>query len=1325
MDIDRHKRPRLAHGKSPRRRGGYELPRTALRGGDPLRGGSGAGHAGRRSVSWAMGASLKASGALRTFAQGARHLVIVMALVVLAQVSNLMACAPTAALAEGGSDPRTVTMDGGTTSRHALDGQEAYCCNSYRNSPPNGTVLTNWSSGPLALDYVLYHSDGGPSDASPHYPWDVAKWVVWAIMEGDTSELDYYADGVTPNPTSALNHRLYDEAMAYQDAGGGGAEQGCSRVYAPPSDTDYQPIALCVPQTGRIELSKASALESVSGAGACYALDGAEFGVYRDEACDALVTTLVTDGEGYAASGSLAKGTYWVREVAAPCGYAADPTVYEVEVGAGAIAAVNGGPVRNAPVYAQVDALVCKADAVLSDLGEKGRPQGGATLGGARFAVTRYDNVLGSTEGQLDRSWVIETDSTGVARFTNDGIVAGDEPYRDADGNAVLPLGTYTVEEISAPEGYLLSDAEVRVFTVTQDGPEAVASVGTGEGAQVVPDDEAFLTFGDHVMRGGVRIGKVDAQRGDRVPQGAATLEGATIAVELEDGSPVVVGGTSYAVGDVILTLTTGADGVAQTERDALPYGNYVAYETEPSDGYVLTGRDKWASHFQIREDGQIVDLSGADSSLPQTVRRGDLRYVKVDGSSMARLSNVAFLVESLTTGERHVMVTDRNGYCSTESGFNAHSSNTNGNDRALVVDERGRTSVDEELLDASTGIWFSGGTDTEVAVDDRMGALPYDTYRVQELRSAANTGLDLVSFEVRITRDHHTVEGGTVSDQPSPRLATQLAVIGSAEGTQRLSLSDTVLLSNLRCDETEYEVRGTLHLVGDDGEDLGPLEGATATVTFVPASPSETVEVPLELDASELRGRSVVAFEELWCGGELVASHADIADPDQTVSIPQIRTRLTDQAEAKEVDGSSTVTLVDTVSYEGLTPGKAYALLGTLVDKETGSAIEDADGEPVTAQAFVMPESPSGTATVTFTFDGLPHRGKTLVAFETLLHEGIELAVHADIEDEAQAVTIPRVTTEAVDADDGDREVFASEKASIVDTVTYEGLEAGASYVAIATLVDHETGDPIQVGGKEVMREVPFVAEEPDGTIEVVFELDARELSGRCVTVFETLARDGRQVASHRDLASDEQTVRFPGIRTSAKAGDGSKALSASNKQTIVDTVSYEGLTPGKAYRASGVLHVRDADGRDLGPARDSDGSLISASAGFTPETSTGTVDVTFELDASGFAGKDLVVFELVLDARSGSTVATHEDISDEGQSVTVGRPPATPPDKGTKLPQTGDARVPMTALLLLLGAAGFAIGLGSYLRKKDDERRRTIHIRTRRARLLRQDRP
>lgn len=116
------------------------------------------------------------------------------------------------------------------------------------------------------------------------------------------------------------------------------------------------------------------------------------------------------------------------------------------------------------------------------------------------------------------------------------------------------------------------------------------------------------------------------------------------------------------------------------------------------------------------------------------------------------------FRITSKTTKESHVAVTDDNGYFSTESSINAHSNNTNAND----------SHIEDEAYDSSAGIWFGLNEAGEnVEVDDELGALPYDTYLVEELRCKANEKHELVpEFEIRISVDQRLIKLGTVTDE-------------------------------------------------------------------------------------------------------------------------------------------------------------------------------------------------------------------------------------------------------------------------------------------------------------------------------------------------------------------------------------------------------------------------------------------------------------------------------------------------------------------------------------------------------------------------------
>ncbi|WP_337110792.1 VaFE repeat-containing surface-anchored protein, partial [Prescottella equi] len=95
----------------------------------------------------------------------------------------------------------------------------------------------------------------------------------------------------------------------------------------------------------------------------------------------------------------------------------------------------------------------------------------------------------------------------------------------------------------------------------------------------------------------------------------------------------------------------------------------------------------------------------------------------------------------------------------------------------------------------------------------------------------------------------------------------------------------------------------------------------------------------------------------------------------------------------------------------------------------------------------------------------------------------------------------------------------------------------------------------------------------------------------------------------------------------------------------TVVDTVAYQGLTPGQTYDLTGEVRAAPAGER----------TGITATASFTAESASGTTAVTFEItadQATEYAGQDLVVFEyLTLD---GAAVAEHTDPTDQAQTFT-----------------------------------------------------------------------
>lgn len=317
-------------------------------------------------------------------------------------------------------------------------------------------------------------------------------------------------------------------------------------------------------------------------------------------------------------------------------------------------------------------------------------------------------------------------------------------------------------------------------------------------------------------------------------------------------------------------------------------------------------------------------------------------------------------------------------------------------------------------------------------------------------------------------------------------------------------------------------------------------------------------------------------------------------------------------------------------------------------MDKATGEAVQ-VDGQPVTAETVFIPEAADGSVTVTFTFNAISLKAKSVVVFESLLHNGREIASHADIEDEGQTVSFaePKIGTKAT-GKNGEKELSLSAATTIVDTVKYENLAVGQEYTLKGTLMDKSTGKPVLVDEKEVTAQTAFKPEQPNGTVEVTFTFDASALAGKQVVVFERLYIGDAEIAAHTDIEDKGQTVSFtePKIGTSASGKDGEKQLAISKTVTIIDKVKYEGLTIGEKYTLKGVL-MDKASGKALLV----DGKAVTAETSFTPEKADGSVEVIFTFDASALKGKEVVVFERLYIGEN--EIASHTDIEDKNQTV------------------------------------------------------------------------
>ena len=859
-------------------------------------------------------------------------------------------------------------------------------------------------------------------------------------------------------------------------------------------------------------------------------------------------------------------------------------------------------------------------------------PQGGASLEGIAFSIINDNEntvkVDGKTYAKGETVKVITTDAKGFA----------------TTGADTLPYGDYIIRETKTNGSYLNTSAEMRV--------------------QVREDGKVYsFSAEDDVERGGVRLVKTDSETGSD-PQNGLSFDGTQFELKSLNDNPIIVDGKTYAKNQVIDTLVI-KDGQAVTDPHMLPYGTYSVQEVKAPEGYLL---DDTVHEFRIVDDGVLVNPIDHDGSIENQIMRSDLEFTKKGEDGQDRLAGVAFKLTSEATGESHVVVTDENGYFSSASSWNKHTHDTNGNDWALKADGV----IDSSKLDAAAGVWFG-----DAEADDSKGALPYGTYAIEELRCTANEGYQLIETTVIVSRDGKVYDFGTLVDVKASitTKAYDPTDGDSLVGMGEVKVSDKVTYANL-FPNRDYKLTAELH-DSATGDILLDASGHPISVEkhFTAQSPTGFETVEFTIDTISIGGKTVTVYERLYDdGGSLIAEHADKSDVNQqvTVIVPEIGTTAVDAADGdKSVATDDKATVTDRVAYKNLVPGKEYTVKGTLHVKKTdgegninGEPLK-VDGKPVKAETVFTPDAPEGTVDVTFTFDTLALKDKTkLVAFESLEHDGHELATHADIEDEGQTVTIrnPRISTTALDGVDKDKNVVTDDETVIIDTVAFENLVPGREYTVKGTVQVKSEKDgklvakPLEVDGKPIKAETTFTPEKSDGTANVTFTFNSRSVKpGTELVIFESLERGGKRLATHEDIGDVNQTVTVtaPAIATEALDGvDKDKNVVTDDESIIIDTVEYKNVIPGKPYVMKGQLRLKDS-----GEPLEVDGKPVKAETTFTPESADGTVDVTFTFDSRGIGDKtDIVVFESL--ERCGTEIASHKDIEDGKQTVTVTHP-------------------------------------------------------------------
>ena len=1047
--------------------------------------------------------------------------------------------------------------------------------------------------------------------------------------------------------------------------------------------------------TYSVTLTKTSADATVTQGNSAYSLAGATYNVYKGTSgTGSVVATFTTDEAGHATlSTPLEDGTYSVKEVTPPKGYKLDTKVYTFTI--------NGAD-TSLSVEDEPGTLTLKLKKKDSQTGST--PQGNATLAGAVYQVS----------------------------YQKGGQTVTQELTSDVQGNLGtlegLPLGTVTVKELTAPEGYRL-DTEVHTYTV--DGSQLTGDVYELEVTDLEED----------VQRGGLTIQKLDSETG-ATPQGDASLEGISFEIVNNSTNPVVVNGNTAVPGQVAMTITTNVAGVATTGENTLPYGDYTVREVSTNDSMIQTFTEEIS--VTIDSDGEMleyeaenevvrggVDIEKQDSQMGSTPQ-GNSSFAGIDFEIINRSANPV-VVDGQTYAVGDVVMTittDESGHASTGSDvlpygtYEVRESATNesmlltwvgqtvtvrqnGHSVAVTaVDEVERGGLSVEKQDTITGSTPQGdanfeGITFEIINNSRNPVMvegqkyqPGEVVKtlVTDYEGKASTADDLLPYGEYILRESATNESMLLTAPDQTVNVTDDGVI------YEFTMADEVVRGGVLIEKRDLE-SGLLTPLGGASLDGTLFEITNKSINAVyvngalyqPGEVCATIEVVDGVAQTDARALPYGTYQMVESKPGEGYLHTD-----QTVRSFQIRKeggviefRDGDAAYNQVIRGDLQFVKVGEGGEANM--GRFANVAFKLTSQTTGEShivVTDENGEVRTTTEWnPHSQNTNGNDEITdetlwddhagtwfgLTTEGwmvdvqdelcaLPFDTYTLEELPCEGNQGYELVKVPNITITRNNTTIelgtiddqyegvPEIGTTATV--DGEHTAEPAGEVTITDVVTYKNLKANQTYKLSGILMDKSTGEPLLINEQQITAELEFTPTTSEGTVELTYTFDASALAGKAVVVFEDLYQGENVVASHADITDEGQTITFgkPAIGTTATI-DGEKTAVPAEQITITDTVEYSGLTAGQEYKLTGVLMDKET-GEPLLIGEGEEQTQVTSEAMFTPAEASGTIDVLFTFDASALTGKAVVVFETLYIGEE--EVTSHTDIEDEGQTVT-----------------------------------------------------------------------
>ena len=661
--------------------------------------------------------------------------------------------------------------------------------------------------------------------------------------------------------------------------------------------------------------------------------------------------------------------------------------------------------------------------------------------------------------------------------YTYPEVTTIDTFYTNSDGYLItpetLPYGKgYSVVEVQAPYGYILDSTPV-YFDITAENT-------TEENGITIVITEKKNTS----QKGTITIEKTGEIFSNVISSGEEViiyqpeysvngLSGAVFEIYADEDITTPDGTVRAKKDELVSTLKTNTKGTAISKQ--LYLGKYRVVEKTAPNGFVL---NRTINHIELTYSGQNEKVTNTLTSF---------------------------------TNDRQKVVIDLT--------------------KILEQDEKFNIGNNNEIFNVSFGLYAdedlkaSNGT-----VIPKDGLLEIITCN-EKGKATFTTDLPIGSYYVKeISTDSHYI----LSEKKYPVL---FEYAGQDTATVHISVNDGEPIEN----EIIYGTIKGLKIDRETGENI-----AGALFGMFKAEEKELLEKTAILTA-ESNEEGIFTFENVPYGEYIIHElkpaegylpneenyQVTISNNEEIIEItvendkiPELKTTATIDGK-KEVGATEVFTLEDVVEYKHLVPGKEYKVKGILMDKTTGDPLL-IDEKEIPSETTFTPDEPSGEVLVSFEFDARYIKEDTdIVVFESLYSEDKELAVHADLEDVGQNVTvkIPKIGTKA--SIDGKKEFTVNGDITIDDVVSYKHLTAGKEYTIKGVLMDKATGKAFLVDGEEIRSEVTFTPETADGEVTVSFTFDGSAITKDTeIVAFETLYRDGKEIAVHDDIDDKDQTV-------------------------------------------------------------------------------------------------------------------------------------------------------------------------------------------------------